>query len=30
MEESYKEDLANHFGLEPYADDGNCNASAES
>ena len=23
MKESYKEDLANHFGLEPYAVDGN-------
>ncbi len=23
MKESYKEDLANHFGLEPYAGDGN-------
>ena len=23
MKESYKEDLANHFGLELYADDGN-------
>jgi hypothetical protein len=23
MKESYKEDLANHFGLEPYAADGN-------
>ena len=23
MKESHKEELANHFGLEPYADDGN-------
>ena len=23
MKESYKEDIANHFGLEPYAVDGN-------
>ena len=23
MQESYEEDLANHFGLELYADDGN-------
>ena len=23
MKESYKEDLANHFGHESYADDGN-------
>ena len=23
MKESYKEDFANHFGLEPYAGDGN-------
>ena len=23
MQESYKEDLANHFGHESYADDGN-------
>ena len=23
MKESYKEDLANHFGFELYADDGN-------
>ena len=23
MKESYEEDLANHFGLEPYAGDGN-------
>jgi len=23
MKESYEEDLANHFGLDPYADAGN-------
>ena len=23
MKESYEEDLANHFGLDPYADVGN-------
>jgi|AP45_3_1055517.scaffolds.fasta_scaffold131572_2 hypothetical protein len=23
MQESYEEDLANHFGLNPYADGGN-------